>query len=143
MASLKQVRAAVRSTLEPAIPGLKVHSTVPGSAAGDVVVVQPSDEQGANFVVAMGRGSDTYQFDLLVLVPNGSLDVAQDQLDDYVTGAGGKSIREAVWNARHLGLAHTDAHVAYMSDYGADHTLGSTQYLGATLRLVVTTKGTE
>lgn len=142
MATLTQIRTAAGSTLEAAISGLKAHRTVPGSAAGDVVVIQPAEEF-VDFNVAMGRGSVTYQLDLLVLVPNGTLALAQDALDAYVTSAGGRSIRQAIWNARTLGLASTDAHVSGGGAYGLDYTLGQTQYLGATLRLVVHTKGTE
>ena len=142
MASLTQIRKAVGDTLEAAISDLKAHRVVPGSAAGDVVVVEPAEEL-ASFVVAMGRGLDTYQLDLRILVPNRDLESAQDALDAYVTGAGARSIRQAIWNARSLGLANVDAHVSGVAAYGLDHTLGQTQYLGAVLRLVVHTKGTE
>lgn len=143
MASLKQIRQAAGDTLEANLPGLKAHRTVPGSAVGDVVVVQPAEDQLADFLVAMGRGSDTYNLDLLVLVPNRDLKLAQDALDDYLTGAGSKSIREAVFTHKDLGLTNVDAHVAGAFGYGADYRLGNTDYLGATLRLIVHTKGTE
>lgn len=143
MATLTQIRTAAGSTIEANITGIKAHRTVPGSAAGDVVVVQPADDQVADFVVAMGRGTDTYQIDLLVLVPNRDLQLAQDALDAYITGAGARSIRQVVFNNRDLGLADTDAHVSGAFGYGADHRLGNTDYLGATLRLTVHTKGTE
>lgn len=142
MASLKQIRTAVKTTIEANLTGVTVHRTVPGSAAGDVVVVRPADDV-ADFNVAMGRGTDTWQLDLLVLVPASSLEVGQDQLDDYITGAGAKSVRQVVFTNRTLGLANTDAHVAAVSGYGADYRLGETPYIGATLRLVVHTKGAE
>lgn len=142
MASLKQIRTATGSTLEANLSGLKAHRTVPGSAAGDIVVIQPADDL-ADFNVAMGRGTDTYQLDLIVLVPNRDLQLAQDKLDDYITGAGSSSIRQVVFNNRTLGLASTNAHVSGVFGYGADYRLGETPYLGATQRLVVHTKGTE
>lgn len=143
MAGLTQIRTAVGTVLEAALTGVKAHRTVPGSAAGDVVVIRPADDQLADFVVAMGRGTDTYQLDLVALVPNRDLALAQDALDAYVTGAGDRSIRQAIWLNRSLGLANTDAHVTGVTAYGLDYVLGQTQYLGATLRLVVHTKGTE
>lgn len=142
MATLTQIRTAVQATLEAAITGLTVHRTVPGSAAGDIVVVRPADEV-ADFNVAMARGTATYQFDLVVLVPHQDMVLAQEALDAYITGAGTRSIQQAIWNARTLGLANTDAHVSFAAGYGAEYQLGSTPYIGATLRLVVHTKGTE
>lgn len=142
MASLKQIRTAVRTTLEANLTGLNVHRTVPGSAAGDLVIARPSDDT-ADFVVAMGRGVDTYQLDLDVLVPASELESAQDRLDGYITGAGSSSIRQVVFTNRTLGLDNTDAHISGASGYGATYELGNTPYLGATLRLVVHTKGTE
>lgn len=141
MASLKQIRGAVKTTLETHLAGVTVHRTVPGSAAGIIVVVAPADDEGADFLVAMNRGQDTYRLDLTVLVPASTLELRQDQLDDYVTGAGDKSIRQVVFTNRTLGLPDTDAHVSGMSGYGADYSLGATQYLGAVLRLIVHTEG--
>lgn len=143
MATLKAIRTAVKTTLEANLTGVTVHRTVPGSAAGDVIVCRPADDLTADFHVAMGRGTDTWQLDLLVLVPSSSLEVGQDALDDYITGAGTKSVRQVVFTNKTLGLIDVDAHVAAVSGYGADYQLGQTQYLGATLRLVVHTKGTE
>lgn len=143
MASLTEIRAAVGSLIEANLAGVTAHRTVPGSAAGDVVVVQPAEDQLADFVVAMGRGTDTYQLDLLVLVPAQDLRLAQDALDAYITGAGDRSIRRLVFLNRTLGLVHTDAHVSGAFGYGADYRLGQTEYIGATLRLVVHTRGTE
>lgn len=142
MASLAQLRTAIKTTLEANLTGVNVHRKTPGSAAGVVIVAQLA-EDSANFTVAMGRGSDTWNFDLLVLVPASMLDTSQDALDDYVTGAGSKSVRQVVFNNRTLGLASTDAHVSAMGGYGADYVLGQTQYVGATLRLVVHTSGKE
>lgn len=143
MASLRSIRTGVKTTLEANLTGLNVHRTVPGSASGDIVVVRPSEDDTANFDVAMGRGADTWQFDLLVLVPAAVLETAQDRLDDYITGAGTSSIRQVIFANRALGLSNTDAHVSGASGYGAGYQLGNTTYVGATLRLVVHTKGTE
>ncbi|MEO3923009.1 hypothetical protein ABGB07_03885 [Micromonosporaceae bacterium B7E4] len=142
MASLHAIRAAVKTTLLANLSGINVHPKLPGSASGTVVVVQPA-EDAADFNVAMGRGTDTWNFDLAVLVPAAMLATSQDALDDYVTGAGSKSVRQIVFNNRTLGLADTDAHVSSMGAYGADYVIGQTQYVGATLRLVVHTPGTE
>lgn len=143
MASLKQIRTAVKTTLEAAITGLTVHRTVNGQINVPAVVVRPSPDDTADFLVAMGRGTDTYQIDLLVLMCRADGELSEDQLDEYVTGAGDKSIRQAIFNAKTLGLSNTDAHVSGMSGYGAAFEVGGVQYSGAALRLVVHTKGTE
>lgn len=142
MATLKAIRTAVKTTYEANLTNVTVHRTMPGSAAGDVIVCRPADDLTADFNVAMGRGTDTWQLDLVVLVPNRDLELAQDALDDYITGAGTKSIRQVTFVNRTLGLTDVNAHVAGVSGYGADYQLGQTQYLGATLRLVVHTTGT-
>ncbi|HEY9414190.1 MAG TPA: hypothetical protein VIQ30_05485 [Pseudonocardia sp.] len=143
MASLKDIRTAVKTTLEAAISGLTVHRTVPGTVNVPCVVVRPSPDDGADFLVAMGRGTDTYRLDLLVLVSRADAQLSEDTLDGYVTGAGPSSIRQAIFTAKTLGLADTDAHVAGVSGYGATFEAGGVAYSGAALRLVVHTKGTE
>lgn len=141
MAGLEAIRDAVKATLEEAIPGLHVYDTVTGAAnVLPCVVVAPTD---ADFEVAMGRGNDEWFFELWVIVSDGELGLAQDQLDALVTGAGPRSIRQAVFNARTLGLPGTTAHVARMSGYGGQFAAAGTDHIGAKLHLQVITRGTE
>lgn len=139
MSSVKQIRSAVKSTLETAIPDLFAYNNVPEVTNVPAAVVEPAT---ADFLVAMGRGADTWEFEVTVLVSYADADVAQDQLDDYVNGAGDKSIRQAIFANRSLGLPDVTAHIAGMSDYGATYQVGDIDYLGAILRLVATTSGT-
>lgn len=139
MASLASIRTAVKTTLESAISGLQVHDLIPAKPVPPCVLVMPAE---ADFVVAMGRGTDTWTFELTVVVPTSDLVVGQALLDPYLTGDGSTSIREAIWNARTLGLSGTDAHVAGMSEYGGLHSYGEANHVGATLRLIVHTTGT-
>ena len=140
MASLNQIRTAVKTTLEAAITGLTVHRTVTGQINVPAVVVRPGDDT-ADFDVAMGRGTDTWNLDLLILISRADAELSEDQLDEYLTGAGDKSIRQAIFNARTLGLSNTDAHVSGASGYGGNFEVGGVQYAGVALRLVVHTKG--
>lgn len=139
MASLSAVRDGVKATLASAITDLHVYDTVPERPNLPAVIVQPVS---ADFTVAMGRGTDTWEFDLSVLVSAGDIGVGQDALDGYVSGAGARSVRQAVFNARTLGLADTDAHVARMDRYGMQFEAAGVDHVGATLRLIVHTKGT-
>lgn len=139
MASLTAIRAAVKETLVSSIDGLMVYDTAPGGVVGPAVVVVPVE---ADFVVAFGRGADTIELDLIVFAPASDLAVGQATLDELVTGAGPRSIRQAVFNNRTLGLAGVDAHVARMSDYGMSDP-GLVDALAARLRLIVHTTGTR
>lgn len=145
MASLAQLRTAVKTTLVAALgAGTEVYDTIPGSPVLPCVCVVPDT---ANFVVAMAKGTDTWQFDLVVLVPSGDNTVGQSRLDPYVTGAGALSIRQAIYAANTpttgLGLANTNAHVPGMTDYGGSFEAVDVAHIGARLRLIVHTSGTS
>lgn len=138
MASLKQIRDAIKTTVESAVPAMHGYDTVPESPNLPAFVVQPID---SDFHITMARGTDTWNFDLVVLVSWGDSDLAQDELDGYISGAGAASIRQAVFNARTLGLAGTDATVSGVTEYGVK-TAAAVEHLGAVLRLTVHTSGT-
>jgi hypothetical protein len=140
MASLEQVRAAFKTTVEAAIPNFQVHGLVVAKPVPPCAMLTPED---ADFAVAMARGSDTWSFEVDVLAPTADLVAAQAVLDPYVTGAGSKSIRQAIFNARTLGLAGTDAHIAGLIRYGGLYEYAGGSHVGATLRLIVHTSGTE
>lgn len=142
MSTLAAIRDGIKTTLEANISGLRVHDTIPDQVNPPAVVNTPIDW---DFVVAMGRGVDTWTFELLVLVARPSLRSGQDALDAYITGAGSSSIRQAIFNNRTLGLTNTDAHIAGKGSgpYAATYTVNGVEYLGATLRLIVHTSGTE
>ncbi len=147
MASLKQIRAEVATVLRTKIPDLDVHANVKDFVSVlPAVIVMPWTSE---FNVAMGRGTDTWELDLLVLVSTTEIGLRQENLDDYVTGAGPKSIREAIFKANSGSagtfgnLPATDAHVAQLIEYGARFNVGDVEHLGARLRLIVHTRGTE
>lgn len=138
MSSLAAIRDAIKTTIGDNITGLRGHDTIPDAISPPAFVVVPVD---ADFAVAMSRGTDTWNFDILVLVSRTSTRTAQDALDAYVTGAGASSIRQVIFNNRTLGLADTTAHIAGMSKYDFEYTVGAVDYAGATLRLVAQTSG--
>lgn len=138
MASLAQIRTALASTITSTISGLEGHDKVPESinVPGFMVVPRSTD-----FDKAFGRGLDGYGFDVIILVSRSVDELAQSALDDYVNGFGPKSIRQAVWNNRALGL-DVEATVTGMSDYGATFEVGGVEYVGARLATDVLTSGT-
>lgn len=144
MADIKTIRTAIMTTIETGIPGVKCYRNVPENALVlPAVIVQPFT---SDFDMAFGRGTDQIDFVLLVLVAYNHLEVAQDNLDPYVSGSGSKSIRECIWNNKSLGLeGSVNAHVSRMYDYGKRYNgEGQGQAIeqfGARLDLVVYTKG--
>lgn len=136
MATLGEIRQAIKATVEPEAVGLKVYPRIPGSGVSRCLVVRPAT---SDFVVVMKKGFDTWNFDLVVLLATGDLDVAQAHLDDYIDGGGDKSIRAAIFQNKTLGLADTDAHISGLVGYGP-FDFASYDHVGGILRLVVTTK---
>lgn len=139
MATLSAIRAALKTTIEDAVADLQVYPNVPEQVNLPCVIVLP---RSIDFQMAMGRGTDTYEFDLMVLVSRRDDDLAQYDLDDYVTGAGDKSVRQAVFNANTLGLSGTSAIVRGMERYGASFEVGDVAHVGAVLPCTVHTPGT-
>jgi hypothetical protein len=139
VASLAQIRTALRDTVVAAIPALTGYDTIPGSPNLPAFAVIPVE---ADFTVAMGRGVDTWQLDVFVLVSSSDEGLGQTQLDLFVSGAGSSSVRQAVFAARGLGLTDTDAHIAAMTGYNLAFSAAQVDHIGATLRAVVHTSGT-
>lgn len=137
MATFAQIRTAVKTIVEANTDGLKVYPRVPGTATSRALVVQPTTP--TDFTVAMGRGTDTWQIDLVLVMGLGDLDVAQQHLDAYVDGGGTNSIRKIIFDNRTLGLDDTNAHVAALTAYGQ---VANASYdnISATLRMVVHTR---
>ena len=141
MAALQQVRDGIKTTLENNISGLRVYDVVPDYALNfPVAIVLPVN---INFNIAMQRGTDQYTFDILVAVERGNSRTAQDKLDQYITGQGSSSLRQAIFNNRTLGLDNTDATITGVSNYAADVNLNGIDALGANVSLEVYTKGTS
>lgn len=138
MPELSDIRTAVKTTVETAIPSIHVYDTVP-----DAIPVLPAMlviPFQTEYDVVMRRGTDTYEFDLLVLVSTNDMGLRQTDLDGYVSGGGSNSVRKAIFETPTLGLENTNAHVAQMIEYGARFPVGEIEHLGARLRLVVHAK---
>lgn len=146
MATLAAIRTAIQTTLETAITAalVKVYPTVENVTVipegGAAVVVLPT---AADFAVAMGKGLDRYDFDLLVMVNPADATIAQTTLDGFVTGGGSSSIRSAVFATPGLGLTSTNAWISGVSGYGARFESAGIPHIGAVLALHVHTPGTS
>lgn len=140
MASLQAVRDAIKATLDANITGLRVFDTVPDIVNLPALLVLPVE---ADYEVAFGRGSDTWQIDLFVMTSRTVPRSGQDGLDGFIAGSGATSIRQAIFQHRDLGLTDgTEARVTGVSRYGGTFPAAGIDHIGAALRLVVSTPGT-
>lgn len=147
MASLAEIRSALRTTLSEAIPRLNVYAEVPDVSQLPAVVVLPAAASvsglACDFNGAFGRGLDTWHLDLYILVARTEAVLAQKALDQYVTGTGAKSIRRIVYESPDLGLLDgTDAHAEGIHMYGGEFQTAKIPHVGAVVRLTVRTSST-
>jgi hypothetical protein len=141
MASVDQIREALKTTIEANVSGMHVYKYVPEAAnVLPCVVVIPFT---GDFAQAMGRGLDQWIFDLLILVSASDDQVRQAELDAYVTGAGSSSVRQAIYNNKTLGRTDCDAYVSEMTEYGMRFPVAEIEHIGARLKLIVHTTGTS
>jgi hypothetical protein len=131
--SLSEIRDAIKSTITQV--GLNVYETVSDVQNSPAVVVLPAE---IDFTKAMARGGDEYKFDLCVLVARTETRLAQEKLDQYITGKGPLSIREFLFVNSSLGLPDVDCIVERMRGYGGSFDTAGTNFVGAVLRLCVT-----
>lgn len=142
MASLGEIRAGIRSVVKASVSGMSVYADVPDVAQVPALVVMPAKET-ADFNGAMGRGLDTYKFDLYVLVARGESTAAQQALDQYVSGSGPRSLRQIFFEHGDLGLSDgTDAHAEGARDYGGKFSTARIDHVGAIVQLTVRTTST-
>ncbi len=128
--------AAIRDGLATnlaTISGLRTVSTLPENPNPPIAVVAPSS---ISYDASMGRGLDTYNFTITVVVGRADGRSAQDKLDTYVSSSGSLSVKVAVESDRKLNGQCKDLRVTAMNSYGAI-TIGEVQYLAAEFDVVV------
>lgn len=141
MASVSALREGLKTRLAT-ISGLRAHAIVVGDVVPPAAVVIPGDpgrknSMAINYDATMGRGSDDFQFTVLLLVSNKVERVSQDTLDDYLDGSGATSIKAAIEADGTLGgIAHF-TNVVGVRDYGLV-SYGGQQYVGAEFMVEVT-----
>jgi hypothetical protein len=145
MATLEQVREAIRSTFEALWPDVGVYADVPSVVETPAIVIMPVR---IDYGSAMGPGvDDEHLLDLFILCSGTVTELSQDSLDSYVSGAGTRSIREAVFKSYApagglpvtFGLTRVSARVLSMESYGVRFQAAGIDHLGAVLRMAVTT----
>lgn len=135
MSTLTEIRAALVDTVGGHVQkDLYGYQVVDGMLNLPALVVRPSD---ADFAVAMNRGTETWELDLIVLVSRADDETSQDDLDEFVSKEGPNSIRQAIFNAPDLGLGDVDAFVKGMRGYGGEYQVARVPHVGAVLKVVV------
>jgi hypothetical protein len=140
VASFSTIRTAIKTTLANNISGLRVYDTIDDMINVPACVVVPTS---IDFNEAMARGTDKYDFDVLVVVSRADSRSGQNQLDSFINGSGSNSIRQAIFQNSTLGQSDTSAVVTTMSDYGGTYAVNGVESIGARLGVTVYTKGSS
>jgi hypothetical protein len=141
MATLSEIKDALDRTVETRIPKIKGYADVTDVVQLPAMVVMPA-RNTADFTGAMGRGMDVWNLDLYILVARGEITVAQNQLDQFITGSGDLSIRQVIFQNSDLGLPDNTIAVATgVMEYGGKFQSARIDHVGAIMRVVVRTPG--
>lgn len=135
MPTLVEIRTAIKTTLDTALPKTAVYKRVPDNPVLPCVIVQPAVP--SDYQVVFGRKADRWEFDLHVLVPSADSDVAQDTLDEYIAGVGELSIPAIIHANPTLGRADCSSAVLRLTAYGFRFQAVGVDHVGATLRMLV------
>jgi len=130
--TITDIRTALASQLGT-IRGLRVEASVPDQPKPPTAVILP---QGIRFDVAMGRGTDEYDFSIIVIVGRVSDRTSQSMLDSFCNSTGVQSVKACVVSDPTLGGVVQSARVTDMQNYGA-LTVGDTEYLSAQFAVTV------
>lgn len=134
MKSLTELRDGLANVVRlNTTAGIYTYAEVEARGNFPAVVIEP---HSADYNVSMARGTDSWDFNIFVLVRGADLPTAQRELDSFVTGSGDNSIRRAIFENQDLGLGDdvTGAHVYLMRGYGGAFEWAGTEHLGAILK---------
>ena len=126
MATLSALRTALAANLAT-ISGLRTAATMPDQPNPPIAIVMPTS---VSYDTAMGRGLDTYEFTVLVIVGRVDERTAQNLLDGYCNPSGATSIKAAIESNRTLGGQANDLRVTEMRNYSS-LPVGEITYLAA------------
>ena len=114
MTTIADLRTGLATRLGT-ISGLRTAATVPDDPKPPVAIVMPPT---ISYDTSMGRGLDTYEFSILVMVGRVSERTAQGSLDAYANPSGASSIKTAIEADRTLGGAAQTVRVTDMRNVG-------------------------
>lgn len=136
MATISQVREALRATLASRLAEVNVYKYVPDQVTPRAIVIVPASGE----TQTMGRGVHTFEFNVVCVAAPVDAATGQAELDKMIDTTG-LSVFAAIDGTRTLNLADTDAHASGWSDYGQS-SFGDRDYYTAAIGVTVHTKGT-
>jgi hypothetical protein len=127
MSQLSAIRSAVGTALST-IAGLNVHAFHVGSVTPPAVVIMPAPGEFVDYSTAF---DPTHDVDIIVglFVEAGDEESASNEVDEYASATGAKSIYAAIQADPTLGGAVDSAAVLNAHDYG-QYEYGGQQYYG-------------
>lgn len=132
MTTIAELRTGLATNLA-SIRGLRTSAFVPDNPTPPIAVVIPARVE---YDTAMGRGLDTYTFNVTVIAARASERSAQQVLDSFCSSTGSLSVKAALESDKTLGGTANGLRVTELSEYGP-LSVGETQYLAATFSVTV------
>ena len=115
MTALTDLRTGLANRLAT-ITGLRSSAYIPDNPQPPVAVVMPGRIQ---YDTAFGRGSDEYQFTIMLIVGRVADRASQTNLDAYCASSGSTSVKAATEGDRSLGGKALDCRVTEMTNQGS------------------------
>jgi len=115
MTSMSSLRTGLANRLAT-ISGLRSSATIPDNPQPPIAVVMPSR---ITYDQAFGRGSDEYEFTILVIVGRVVDRTSQTNLDAYCASSGSASVKAAIEGDTTLGGVAEDCRVTAMTSQGS------------------------
>lgn len=115
MTSMSTLRTGLANRLAT-ISGLRSSATIPDNPQPPIAVVMPSR---ITYDQAFGRGSDEYEFTVLVIVGRVVDRTSQTNLDAYCASSGSASVKAAIEGDTTLGGVAEDCQVTAMTSQGS------------------------
>ena len=115
MTALTDLRTGLANRLTT-ITGLRSSAYIPDNPQPPVAVVMPGR---ITYDTAFGRGSDEYQFTIMLIVGRVADRASQTTLDGYCESSGTRSVKAAIEGDRSLGGKALDCRVTEMANQGS------------------------
>jgi hypothetical protein len=115
MTALTDLRTGLANRLTT-ITGLRSSAYIPDNPQPPVAVVMPGR---ITYDTAFGRGSDEYQFTIMLIVGCVADRASQTTLDGYCESSGSRSVKAAIEGDRTLGGKALDCRVTEMTNQGS------------------------
>jgi hypothetical protein len=113
--ALTNLRSGLATRLAT-ISGLRSSAYIPDNPHPPVAVVMPGR---ISYDTAFGRGSDEYQFTIMLIVGRVADRASQTNLDAYCASSGSTSVKAAIEGDRTLGGHALDCRVTEMTNQGS------------------------